>query len=322
MSNEYLKKFSEELKKHRKKSKLSIDQIYTKTRIDKKYLTAIEEGNFSILPDVYIRAFIKEYSSAIGLSPTEILSKYEMVKKGLDFAEPQEISQKTENNSVKTVGKKISDAAHLDSKVDNTLFDVKSNKTMYYALAGVLLLVLIFVIYNSIIIDNNNQIITEKPFEEIIKSQNKDDNLNEISKSSIQNSTVENEDSKITPKKKELVKVKKEAIINNISSLNKTLSQFSNTPLVLQIIGSDKSWIRIVTDEKDNTEFIIDRNITKVLGAQNKFYLHIGNSGGIKLLLNNRDLNFSGASGKVRKIFVTKDGIEYLKRTPVGNAEG
>ncbi len=82
-----------------------------------------------------------------------------------------------------------------------------------------------------------------------------------------------------------------------------------------------KSWIRVVSDEKDNMEFIIDQGITKVLNAKEKFYLHIGNSGGVKIFLNNKDLFFSGSEGKVRKIFVTKNGIEYLKRTPIFNEE-
>ena len=61
--------------------------------------------------------------------------------------------------------------------------------------------------------------------------------------------------------------------------------------------------------------------LMKELNAKDKFYLHIGNSGGIKLLLNNQDLSFSGATGRVRKIFVTKNGIEYLRRTPIINAD-
>jgi hypothetical protein len=71
----------------------------------------------------------------------------------------------------------------------------------------------------------------------------------------------------------------------------------------------------------DNVEFIIDKGMTKVFYAKEKFYLHIGNSGGVKLYLNNNDLMLSGNEGKVRKIFVTEDGIEYLRRTPILNVE-
>ncbi len=69
MSNQLLKKIADELREARQKKKISIDQIFTKTRIDKKYLNAIEDGNFSIMPDVYIRAFIKEFAKNVGLNP-------------------------------------------------------------------------------------------------------------------------------------------------------------------------------------------------------------------------------------------------------------
>ena len=90
--------------------------------------------------------------------------------------------------------------------------------------------------------------------------------------------------------------------------------------MTLTILGTDKSWIRVVADD-NNMEFMIDKGINKVITAQKKFYLHIGNSGGVNFLLDNKKLKFSGLSGKVRKIFVTRDGIEYLRRTPNLNEE-
>ncbi|MCB9248982.1 MAG: helix-turn-helix domain-containing protein [Ignavibacteriales bacterium] len=97
--NEYLKKFSEQLKAIREEKKVTIDQINTKTRIDKKFLEAIESGNFSIMPDVYMKAFIKEYSRAIDLDPSEVLEKFELANKGLNFEnEPEKIEESSEVN--------------------------------------------------------------------------------------------------------------------------------------------------------------------------------------------------------------------------------
>ncbi len=80
--------------------------------------------------------------------------------------------------------------------------------------------------------------------------------------------------------------------------------------------------MRIVTDDANTTEFIIQNNMKKVFGAKSKIYLHIGNSGGVKLQLNGKELNFRGSPGRVRKILITKNGIEYLRRTPQINNEG
>ena len=46
MSSESLKKFSEELKTHREKNDVSLQQIHGRTRIDIKFLKAMEEGKF------------------------------------------------------------------------------------------------------------------------------------------------------------------------------------------------------------------------------------------------------------------------------------
>ena len=79
--------------------------------------------------------------------------------------------------------------------------------------------------------------------------------------------------------------------------------------------------MRVVSDDVENVEFIIEEGMSKVFYAKEKFYLHIGNSGGLKLYLDNKDMMFSGSPGKVRKIFVTENGIEYLRRTPILNVE-
>ena len=71
MSLEELKKFSNELKEHREKTGITLQQISQKTKIDIKFLKSIEESNFDILPEIYIKAFIKEY----GFRRVEFLEK-------------------------------------------------------------------------------------------------------------------------------------------------------------------------------------------------------------------------------------------------------
>lgn len=65
------------LKQARKERGLSLEQLEQKTKIRKRYLEAIEEQNFSVLPgSFYVRAFIKNYAEAVGLNPEEILRLY------------------------------------------------------------------------------------------------------------------------------------------------------------------------------------------------------------------------------------------------------
>ena len=58
--------FYKELKELRLSKKISLEELETRTKINIKYLTAIEEGDFEILPIPYLRLFIRAYATEIG----------------------------------------------------------------------------------------------------------------------------------------------------------------------------------------------------------------------------------------------------------------
>lgn len=68
----------QKLKEARGTKGLSIDQLHEITKIQKRHLVAIEEGNYDVLPGAfYARAFIKQYADAVGLSGEELLVEYQ-----------------------------------------------------------------------------------------------------------------------------------------------------------------------------------------------------------------------------------------------------
>ncbi|AIC94769.1 helix-turn-helix domain-containing protein [Shouchella lehensis] len=65
------------LKENREEKQLSLDDLQQRTKIQKRYLVAIEEGNFDTLPGIfYARAFVKTYAEAVGLNAEEVLTTY------------------------------------------------------------------------------------------------------------------------------------------------------------------------------------------------------------------------------------------------------
>lgn len=65
------------LKEARLSKGYSLDDLQDITKIQKRYLVGIEEGNYAIMPGTfYIRAFIKQYAEAVGLSSEELLEQY------------------------------------------------------------------------------------------------------------------------------------------------------------------------------------------------------------------------------------------------------
>ncbi|RDW19546.1 helix-turn-helix domain-containing protein [Oceanobacillus arenosus] len=65
------------LKEARLEKGLTLDELQEITKIQKRYLVAIEEGNLGVLPGkFYARAFIKEYATAVGIDSSELLEEH------------------------------------------------------------------------------------------------------------------------------------------------------------------------------------------------------------------------------------------------------
>jgi len=75
--------FYRELKSAREARGISLQEIAAATLINLKFLEAIEQGNTTILPQTYVRAFIREYAQVVGLPPQETLRKYEEATTGV-----------------------------------------------------------------------------------------------------------------------------------------------------------------------------------------------------------------------------------------------
>ncbi|MGG4489001.1 helix-turn-helix domain-containing protein [Metabacillus idriensis] len=65
------------LKQAREERKLSLDDLQAMTKIQKRYLIGIEEGNYGVMPgNFYVRAFIKQYAETVGLDPDRIFDEH------------------------------------------------------------------------------------------------------------------------------------------------------------------------------------------------------------------------------------------------------
>ncbi|HSI68018.1 MAG TPA: RodZ domain-containing protein [Planococcus sp. (in: firmicutes)] len=65
------------LKEARVAKGYSLEDLQEATKIQKRYLSSIEEGDFSAMPgSFYARAFIKRYAEAVDLNPDEVLERH------------------------------------------------------------------------------------------------------------------------------------------------------------------------------------------------------------------------------------------------------
>jgi Helix-turn-helix domain/RodZ C-terminal domain len=281
-------KLAEELKQARIKSNLSLQQLSTVTRIDMKFLEAMESGDFSYLPELYVKAFTKQYAKAVNLDENIIIKKFEASRKGIPYEEEsakQEIRRPIElAKEDKKEPEHLQDSPSLYNAPKSPVMnpsDLQGNKKRVVLSTILVGIIAVFaVIYFFFLRQSHEIVVPERPIEEVIK-ENKQ-------------RYIENEKP-------------------DSAAINSALSDSLN----LTIISKDTSWVKIIIDNKKVDDFILFPHSQKNIAAENNFKITFGNSGGIELNLNNKSLNFEGKRGQVKYISIDKGGLKYLSNSPV-----
>ncbi|EOP85854.1 hypothetical protein IGM_04228 [Bacillus cereus HuB4-4] len=102
----------QKLKEAREAKGLSIDQLHEITKIQKRHLVTIEEGNYDVLPGAfYARAFIKQYADAVGLNGEELLVEHQSTIPQSERREVPQVStgQKTQETMQKSSSWPVAD---------------------------------------------------------------------------------------------------------------------------------------------------------------------------------------------------------------------
>lgn len=161
-------KLSDELRTKRESLGLSLDQIARKIRIDIKFLRAMEIGDFSFLPDLYIRAYLKEFAKVLNLDEKIIIQKYNLAKEGKEYAPEQETEAVAETPKIitrfaDTEKGPVGNEAQLEKSVNK-------NKLIYGIISVIGLVILIYFIFFT---GEPEKIIRETPYEEILEENKK-----------------------------------------------------------------------------------------------------------------------------------------------------
>lgn len=65
------------LRRERELRYVSLDDVAERTKISRRYLEAIEEGQYDRLPgETFVRGFIRSYAQSVGLDPEDTLLRY------------------------------------------------------------------------------------------------------------------------------------------------------------------------------------------------------------------------------------------------------
>lgn len=284
-----LDRFAEQLRKARLKKGISLQQIAAKTRIDLKFLEAIDNGNFGFLPDLYVKAFIKQFAKAVDLDENETIKKYEdaLAGKIIEDDEPKSLlEQKIEiqRPEPKTTNDKqtiVFDSSPPVTKPTTKPDDLNKKLRLLIYISGSILVGVI--IYFALMNRTSTIIVEEAPYEKILEETR---NRYEVK--------PEKTDSAVVP-----------------LSADSIALQFVNTDSV------DSAWVMVIHDDSFKEDFLLYPGGSKTIRARENLKFTLGNSGVILLRLNDQQLNFEGKKGSVRHYEVSGTGIQRLNSPPI-----
>jgi hypothetical protein len=148
--------FYSELKALRISQKIEITEISERTKINPDFLTAIEEGDFSVLPNVYIRLFLRSYANEIGADSKQILIDYEKYTTG---KVSEDVNIQVKETKSKSKKKNIDNEASPELPTAKIVF-------------GVVALIVIFFLFKFIghLTSSSNEIHNNPTQSEVIES--------------------------------------------------------------------------------------------------------------------------------------------------------
>jgi cytoskeletal protein RodZ len=262
--------FAAALRTARETRNISLTDIAASTLINIHHLEEMEKGNFSILPQTYIRAFLREYASAIGLDPDETLRNYDGAQKEEHRRRhPEPVSSAQEPRE------KPGAAALLTPFRDLTTV-VKPWLTIVRIRIGLLMLAVIVlgtVLWNTLRTDPSYDV-AEVPFQSVVKDN----------------------EQRIGP--------------GGEGSRSGTDSKAPEDSLFLTARTIDTVWVQITVDNLEPQDYIFYPNGKMSWSANRRFLVTLGNAGGVEFTLNKKSLGTFGNRGVVvRNLELTRQTL-------------
>ncbi|HFK1450089.1 TPA: helix-turn-helix domain-containing protein [Bacillus pacificus] len=268
----------QKLKEARGTKGLSIDQLHEITKIQKRYLVAIEEGNYDVLPGAfYARAFIKQYADAVGLNGEELLVEYQSTIPQSEKRDVPQVStgQKTQETMQKSSSWPIAD--HMPK-----------------------ILVALLVIAVGVVIWFVFQALTGKSDEKVPNAQSEKIEVKKAENSPLDTKKDEvkaEEPKKEEPKKEEPKKEEQPAqptgqqevkVVGTTGKVS-TLEIHNNKTLELEISGKGASYVDVKDDAGNeilNTTVQNGQTEKRDLSTAKEVRLNIGNATNVEVKLN------------------------------------
>ncbi len=267
------------LKAERESQKKSLEDVSKKLKIKSEYLEAIEGDNYSLLPpEVYAKAYLRAYAESLGLESDGILSLYRQGMEGSGDVPADPTGQEIDAAPLKKIG-----------------VSVFSWKSLLLIAVSTLLFLLVFLNQGPDKRDAPVTVPATADVKEIAKETPKGTAVGTFKETALE---TFNKTAQKTPEETPLATVKETAMDTNPGELNLTVQ------------ARDLTWVAVSIDGGKPKEWQLREGASISFTAADKFALKIGNAGGTRIVLNDRDIGDLGPQGKVVDIVLTQKMVE------------
>ena len=259
------------LKKERESKKITLEQVEEATKIRRKYLEAIENEKFEVLPgEVYVKGFVATYLKYLGIKDRADVAEILKPKPApVDISEQiaaaeqvheEQVSRKLQRSDKKNKKKEVFEEPPLTKNTKMILF---------ISIAAILVLFVLQGIYSA-----------GQP------NPNDDTQQNIAGEQQGEAANQEGTDVPMEPS------VPEEPVYDGLEMSLEILNLDPNK--------REKCWMKVTVDGTAAEYNLTEGQIQQVHAAQ-QIDLHLGNAGVVKVTLNGIELGTLGAQGKVVK---------------------
>ncbi|WP_419900967.1 cell shape determination protein RodZ [Bacillus sp. S10C12M] len=273
------------LKEAREEKAMSLDDLQAATKIQKRYLTALEEGNYDIIPGkFYVRAFIKQYAEAVGLDADQLFEEH---KKDIPNTYHDDVSEKISGmNLQKEMPKSASKALEL-------------LPTILVILGVIVVIAIVYAIIqfaNHKNSDDNNAASQKSITQSESKYEiPKDSTLKENQNNSSEKETDTKKETKENEDKKEKDSDKLEIKAAGTEGSLTTYEVSGADKIELELKASDSSWVRVRDENSSSLKegtLKKDETFKKDITDQKQVEIRTGYAPNLKIKINGKVLSY------------------------------
>ena len=252
---------------------MTLDDLQQATKIQKRYLIAIEDEKFDELPgDFYVRAFVKQYADTVGLDGEDLLKEYDDdLPKAKTDEYSEHIAQAVETRATSKSKRKL-------TKVND------ARKYLPTLIAIIVVIVVLAAIWLTAIVRSHK------------------DSSTKIDNSSVKVSGESSKKSSSSSKKKSSSSSKKTSSNIKLTATNRTSSAVTFTgdalskDTALTIKTSGQAWNAVTVDNSQRLSKTMSANQTetiKIAKSAQTIVLTLGNASATTVKLGNTTLDLT-----------------------------